>query len=70
MHYCHRNPMNAGLVKKIEDWPYSSFLDYAGFRNGQLCNKSLLMNLTGYNLKNFYSDSYGVIDDYDNRFLL
>jgi putative transposase len=60
MHYCHKNPTEAGLVMKIEDWPYSSFLDYCGLRNGKLCNKNLLMELTGYNLDNFYGDSYGV----------
>ncbi len=65
MHYCHQNPWKAGLVKSIEDWPYSSFLDYCGIRNGKLCNKSLLMELTGYNLGNFYSDSYNVIGDFD-----
>ena len=70
MHYTHQNPWKAALVKKMEDWPYSSFSDYAGFRNGQLCNKSLLMNLTGYDLGNFYTDSYGVIDGYNDRFLL
>ena len=67
MHYCHQNPWKAGLVKKIEDWPYSSFLDYAGLRNGTICNKSLLMELTGYDLKNFYNDSYNVIDDFDEK---
>ena len=39
MHYTHQNPWKAGLAKMIEDWPYSSFPDYAGLRNGQLCNK-------------------------------
>jgi putative transposase len=66
MHYCHQNPWKAGLVKKIEDWRYSSFLDYAGLRNGTLCNTSLLMELTGYDLDNFYSDSYKMIDDFDD----
>jgi hypothetical protein len=33
-HYNHQNPMKAGLVRKMEDWNYSSFRDYAGFRNG------------------------------------
>ena len=67
MHYCHQNPWKAGLVKKLEDWPYSSFLDYIGLRNGTLCNKSLLMELTGYDLDNFYRDSYGIIDGFDER---
>ena len=63
MHYLHQNAWKAGLVNKIEDWPYSSFLDYAGLRNGTLCNKLLLLELTGYSLENFYQDSYKVIDD-------
>lgn len=62
MHYLHQNAWHAGLVNKIEEWPYSSFLDYAGLRAGTLCNKSLLMELTGYDLQNFYRDSYDVID--------
>lgn len=65
MHYCHQNPWKAGLARKLEDWPYSSFLDYSGLRNGTLCNKDLLMELTGYDLENFYGDSYGIIDDFE-----
>ncbi|HXS58022.1 MAG TPA: hypothetical protein VN726_17935 [Hanamia sp.] len=67
MHYCHQNPWKAGLVKKLEDWPYSSFLEYGGLRNGHLCNKALLMELTGYDLNNFYNDSYNIIEGYDER---
>ena len=67
MHYCHQNPWKAGLVNKIEDWPYSSFLDYCDLRNGTLCNKNLMMELTGYNLTNFYADSYNIIDGFDEN---
>ena len=67
IHYCHQNPWRAGLVKKIEDWPYSSFPDYCGLRNGTLCNKNMLMELTGYDLKFFYNDSYNIIDGFDER---
>ncbi len=38
-HYIHQNPVIAGLVKGVEDWPYSSFSDYAKIRDGNLCNK-------------------------------
>jgi putative transposase len=62
MHYIHQNPLRAGMVNKLEDWQYSSFLDYTGLRQGTLCNKSFLMELTGYNIENFYRDSYGDID--------
>ena len=29
LRYMHRNPVNAGLVEKPEDWPWSSFVHYA-----------------------------------------
>jgi hypothetical protein len=28
------------LVKEAPEWPYSSFVDYPGTRNGNLCNKN------------------------------
>lgn len=45
--YIHQNPLNAGLVSKIEDWEFSSFRDYAGTRNGTMCNKNLAFELLG-----------------------
>lgn len=44
--YIHNNPFEAGLVKHLKDWPYSSFLDYIGARNGSLCNKEIFFLLT------------------------
>jgi len=40
-YYIHQNPLKAGLVEKGEFWDYSSYRDYAGLRNGTLCNKQL-----------------------------
>ena len=34
--YIHRNPLKAGLVARLEDWPYSDFLDWTGQRKGIL----------------------------------
>ena len=31
--YIHQNPVRAGLVRRLEEWPYSSFFHYAGLRN-------------------------------------
>ena len=45
--YIHQNPVNAGLVNKMEDWEFSSFRDYAGMRNGTMCNKNLAYELLG-----------------------
>jgi len=43
--YIHNNPTKARLVNKKEDWIYSSYRDYYGFRNGTLCNKDLAREL-------------------------
>ena len=44
-YYVHQNPLRAGLVEKSEYWDYSSYRDYAGLRNGTLCNKQLAKEL-------------------------
>ena len=67
-HYIHQNAYRAKLVEKMEDWEYSSFIDYCGKRNGNLCNKALTIKLLGLNMKTFYEDSYRQIgyDDINN----
>lgn len=62
-HYIHQNPMKAILVVKMEDWIYSSFPDYSGFRNGTICNKELGFELLGIDKEHFYADAYKIIDD-------
>lgn len=46
--YIHNNPKKAGMVKNATEWLFSSARDYAGLRNGNLCNleigKSILEN--------------------------
>jgi len=37
--YIHRNPVSSNLVKRAEDWEFSSYRDYMGIRNGKLINK-------------------------------
>ena len=44
-HYIHQNPVKANLCKQAENWRYSSAIDYAGLRNGTLCNKELAQRL-------------------------
>jgi putative transposase len=60
-HYIHQNAYRANLVARMEDWEYSSFIDYCGKRNGTLCNKELAIKLLGLNMKTFYEDSYRMI---------
>ncbi len=60
--YIHQNPIIAGLVAKMEDWKYSSFADYAGLRNGTLCNKLQAEQLIGFDKNNFIKESYQSIN--------
>jgi REP-associated tyrosine transposase len=59
--YIHQNPIVANLVKRMEDWPYSSFADCCGLRNGSICNKELAIKFLGLNMKTFYEESYRII---------
>ena len=70
MHYIQQNPMKANLVNRMEDWEYSSFKDYCGFRNGTLCNKELATQLLDVNMETFYNDSYQLVSDDDINNLL
>lgn len=63
LHYIHQNPIRAHLVKKIEDWPYSSFREYVGISNDLLCNKELAIRLLDININNFYQEPYQLIPD-------
>tara|TARA_R110002126_G_scaffold24432_2_gene85002 strand:- start:20 stop:628 length:609 start_codon:yes stop_codon:yes gene_type:complete len=64
--YIHQNPLRAEIVSKIEDWEFSSFRDYSGFRNGNIINKELAKEL--FELPNtaeeFYKLSYQTIPNY------
>lgn len=61
--YVHQNPLKARLVNKSEQWLYSSFLDYAGLRNGTLCNKEIAARFCSYSPDDFCNDVYNIIDD-------
>ncbi|MFN3851045.1 MAG: transposase [Spirosomataceae bacterium] len=60
--YIHQNPYVALFVDKIEDWEFSSFRDYAGLRDGTLCNKELTKRILNINQETFYEDSYQVLN--------
>lgn len=42
--YVHSNPKVAGLVTDLKDYPWSSYVDYVGQRNGVLCKKDVIIN--------------------------
>lgn len=55
VHYIHYNPYMSNLVNIPTDWEFSSFRDYAGIRNGKLCNQKLLFELSGLDERDFKS---------------
>jgi len=42
--YIHRNPVSSNLTDKMENWEFSSFKDYSGERNGNLCKQRACSN--------------------------
>ena len=55
--YIHQNPLRAQMVAKIEDWQYSSFKDYAGLRNGTLCNQKKAYELLALKKEFLYQET-------------
>jgi len=42
--YIHLNPVIAGLVRRAEDWEFSSYLEYIGIRNGTLPKPDVVLS--------------------------
>ena len=66
--YIHQNPVAAALVKEPSEWKYSSYCDYAGLRNGTLCNKELAGKCCGYNSRQFSTKLIKPDGDFLNSF--
>ena len=45
--YIHQNPIKAGLVRRYEDWEFSSFNEYSAIKENRICNISLAYSLLG-----------------------
>lgn len=42
--YIHQNPLRAGLIKHIEDWPYSSYPTLTGKQNNSFVDQSFIQH--------------------------
>ena len=40
--YVHWNPLEAGLVTDLRDWPYSNYLEWIGERGGTLVDREFV----------------------------
>ena len=62
-HYIHRNPLEAGLVSNLNDWPFSSYLDYIQLKNESLCNKEIFFGITGLTVDQIIKRTVDRFDD-------
>ena len=62
-HYIHQNPVRAKLTTTMSDWPFSSFKDYAGIRNGTLCNRELFYSMAAIEKQDFLEESEQMLSD-------
>ncbi len=47
--YIHLNPLRAAIIKQLEDYPWSSYLDYLNLRKSNISDPSLVLNLIDNN---------------------
>ena len=45
LRYIHQNPLKAGIVKNIEEYPYSSYAEYLGLNDDQYVDKEFVLSL-------------------------
>ena len=63
VHYIHQNPIRSKLVQQLEDWEFSSYRDYVGFRTGKLPVKEEILSQYK-NIAEFIEHS-NMINDWD-----
>ena len=61
--YIHQNTVMAGLVNKMENWPFSSFNEYARNDSTGLCDKGLAMETVNLDWGNFMEHSEYFLND-------
>lgn len=50
--YIHLNPLRAGIIRQLEDYPWSSYLDYLNLRKSNISDPSFILNLIDNNTSN------------------
>jgi len=48
--YIHLNPLRAGIVRQLKDYPWSSYLDYLNLRKHNISDPSFVLNLIDNNI--------------------
>ena len=66
-HYIHQNPTRAGLVKKVQQWPHSSFKEYLRSSDVKICDTELALSLLNKSPLEFLMASKIVKENNDLR---
>lgn len=69
-HYIHQNPYEACLVERTEDWPFSSYTDFAGLYNESLCNIKSAIELFQLNTLALKTETHKKIEAHKLKYLL
>lgn len=48
--YIHLNPLRAGIIRQLKDYPWSSYLDYLNLRKSNISDPSFVLNLIDNNI--------------------
>jgi len=65
--YTHYNPVEARLVKRMEEWEFSSYLDFCNARHTKLCKVERAKELTGLSGIDFLNITFNGLDEDDLR---
>jgi putative transposase len=52
-YYIHKNPIRAGLVTNLADWPHSAYAEYTGVRRNGICSRELAERDCGFSKVDF-----------------
>ncbi len=64
-HYIHQNPIKAGLVKKMEDWEFSSFREFSKDIPERIVNPQLVQEIIGFDIEGFREQSFDILNEED-----
>lgn len=65
--YIHQNPVRSGITRHLENWEFSSYRDYAGFRYGGFVKKEAVEERFS-NAKDFRLFSEELIVEIEKKF--
>jgi putative transposase len=63
--YIHQNPLKAGLVKKMEDWEFSSFREFTKDIPDGIINQKRVQEIIGFDIESFREQSYDILNEKD-----